>query len=236
MASQAGSPSGEASLLAPSPEPISIRTPFLVDQSPQAAYALLEALPVAAYVCDAAGLLVRFNRKAVELWGRTPMLGDAADRYCGSLRLYRIDGGILPHDQCPVADVLRTGRAVEDQEVMIERPDGSRVTAVANIVALRDATGAIAGAVNCLLYDITARKRSDAALRGAEERLSAELAAAERLQEISGRLIPEGDVDALYHHLLDAAIAVMRSDMASIQMLDHARGDLKLSAWKGFHP
>jgi PAS domain S-box-containing protein len=167
METQAGSPSGEADLLAPSPEPISIRTSFLAGHSPQAAYALLEALPVAAYVCDAAGLLVGFNRKAVELWGRTPTLGDAADRYCGSLRLYRIDGGFLPHDHCPVADVLRTGRPVEDQEVMIERPDGSRVTALANIVALRDATGAIAGAINCI-YDITARKHAEAALRESE--------------------------------------------------------------------
>jgi hypothetical protein len=33
---------------------------------------ILELLPAAAYVCAADGTIVRYNRKAVELWGRAP--------------------------------------------------------------------------------------------------------------------------------------------------------------------
>ena len=42
---------------------------------------LLEVIPVAAYTCDAEGLLTHFNRRAVELWGREPKLNDPLDRY-----------------------------------------------------------------------------------------------------------------------------------------------------------
>lgn len=121
---------------------------------------LLNALPAAVYVCDGAGLIRRFNRKAVELWGRTPKLSDGDERFCGSWHLYRSDGVLLPHAQCPMAHVLRTGEPVRDQEIVIERPDGSRIIALANIVAVRDAAGAILGAVNCF-HDITERKRAE---------------------------------------------------------------------------
>ncbi|HEV2461682.1 MAG TPA: GAF domain-containing protein, partial [Ktedonobacterales bacterium] len=40
----------------------------------------------------------------------------------------------------------------------------------------------------------------------------------------------------LYEQILDAAVAVMRSDMASMQMLDHDQHALRLLAWKGFAP
>jgi PAS domain-containing protein len=36
---------------------------------------LLEILPAAVYVCDADGVLVAYNRRATELWGRTPKIG-----------------------------------------------------------------------------------------------------------------------------------------------------------------
>ena len=39
---------------------------------------LLDLLPVGVYVCDQAGLIVRYNRVAAELWGCTPQLGDPA--------------------------------------------------------------------------------------------------------------------------------------------------------------
>lgn len=42
---------------------------------------LLEVLPAAAYICDAVGLITAFNCRAVELWGRKPLLNDPVDRY-----------------------------------------------------------------------------------------------------------------------------------------------------------
>jgi PAS domain S-box-containing protein len=57
-----------------------------------------------------------------------------------------------------------------------------------------------------------------------------------QLHEISTLLIQEGNLDALYHRILDAAMIVMSSDMASVQLLDPERNQLQLLTWKGFHP
>jgi signal transduction histidine kinase/ActR/RegA family two-component response regulator len=75
-----------------------------------------------------------------------------------------------------------------------------------------------------------------AALRESEERLAAELAATKALQEISIKMIQEGDVKALYEQILDAAMAVMRSSMASIQILDEGQDALRMLAYRGFDP
>jgi PAS domain S-box-containing protein len=121
---------------------------------------LFEQLPFAVYVCDRDGLVLRYNRRAAELWGRSPKLGDPDERFCGSYRMFRPDGSLLPHHQCPMADVLRTGVSVREQEVHIERPNGLRGIALVDIEAVRDGSGNIVGAVNCF-QDITDRKRSE---------------------------------------------------------------------------
>ncbi len=56
-----------------------------------------------------------------------------------------------------------------------------------------------------------------------------------QLHEISTLLIQEGNLESLYDRILDAAISLMSSDMASIQLLDPQRDQLRLIAWKGFH-
>jgi PAS domain S-box-containing protein len=115
---------------------------------------LLETLPIAVYVCDTNGLIIQYNRKAAELWGRAPSPGDTDERFCGSYRMFFVDGRLLPHAEGPMADVLSTGRAVSNAEVQIERPDGSRVTALVNIDPLLDANELVVGAVNCF-QDVT---------------------------------------------------------------------------------
>jgi PAS domain-containing protein len=64
-----------------------------------------------------------------------------------------------------MAEVLRTGIPVRQQEVHIERPNGLRGIALVDIEALKDSNGNIVGAVNCF-HDITERKHGEeAALR-----------------------------------------------------------------------
>jgi PAS domain S-box-containing protein len=121
---------------------------------------LFEQLPFAVYVCDRDGLVVRYNHRAAELWGRTPKLRDANERFCGSYKMFRPDGSLLPHHQCPMADVLRTGISVRQQEVHIEQPNGSRGIALVDIEALTDSEGSIVGAINCF-QDITERKHAE---------------------------------------------------------------------------
>jgi two-component system CheB/CheR fusion protein len=122
---------------------------------------LFDLGPVAVYYCDVSGVIENFNRHAVELWGRTPVRGDTLHRFCGSCKMYRPDGSFLPHEHCPMADVLGNKiQEARDQEVLIERPDGSRITVVVNIRQLKDENGQVTGAVNCF-YDVTERKLAE---------------------------------------------------------------------------
>jgi PAS domain S-box-containing protein len=131
---------------------------------------LVEVMPVAVYVCDTSGIIQNYNQRAVELWGREPKLGDSAQRYCGSLRLYAPDGTLVHHQDSKMAEVLRTGIEARDLEVVIERPDGSRIIVLVNIVPLRDDNGELIGAMNCF-QDITDRQRAEEALRRSERLL-----------------------------------------------------------------
>ena len=85
---------------------------------------LIESLPAAVYTCDAQGHITLYNQAAVALWGREPELGK--DLWCGSHRIFRPDGTPLPVDECPMAVTLREGRPVRGEELIIERPDGTR--------------------------------------------------------------------------------------------------------------
>lgn len=123
--------------------------------------ALFELGPAAIYSCDASGMIEEFNDRAEELWGRRPAEGDTDERFCGSFKLFRPDGSFMPHDQCPMAEVV-AGKitAAHDMEVLIERPDGSRVTVVVNVRPLKNKQGEVRGAINCF-YDITERKQAE---------------------------------------------------------------------------
>ncbi len=128
---------------------------------------LIEALPTAVYTTDAAGRITMFNQAAVELAGRVPQVG--VDSWCVSWKLYRPDGTPLPHDQCPMAVALKEDRPIRGGEIIVERPDGTRLTAMPYPTPLYDASGQLVGAIN-MLVDITERKQMEEALREADRR------------------------------------------------------------------
>jgi PAS domain S-box-containing protein len=132
---------------------------------------LFDLAPVAVYSCDASGVIRDYNSRAAELWGRKPEVGDTDERFCGSFRMYRPDGSFMPHEQCPMGDVL-TGKVsgIQDGEVHIERPDGSRVIVIVNIAPLKDDRGEVIGAINCF-YDVTERKKAEEIRHQAEKAL-----------------------------------------------------------------
>lgn len=52
---------------------------------------LIEILPAAVYVCNVDAVIVAYNRRAAELWGREPAPGDTDEKYCGAHKLYHPD-------------------------------------------------------------------------------------------------------------------------------------------------
>lgn len=128
---------------------------------------LVRDLPAAVYCTDERGLITMYNDAAADLWGRRPRLGTEA--WCGSYRMYRLEGTPLPLDQCPMAQVVRTGEAAAPQECIVERPSGDRRHVLVHPRPLHDTSGRVIGAVN-LVVDITDRKRAEQAQRETETR------------------------------------------------------------------
>ncbi|MBZ9701699.1 MULTISPECIES: PAS domain S-box protein [unclassified Mesorhizobium] len=119
---------------------------------------LLAAIPAAIYTTDENGKITYFNAAAVELAGRTPVIG--SDEWCVTWKLYWPDGRPLPHDQCPMAVSLREGRPVRGVEAIAERPDGTRIPFIPYPTPMRNAAGEIVGGIN-MLVDVSERKQAE---------------------------------------------------------------------------
>ena len=119
---------------------------------------LLQALPAAIYVTDAAGRITFYNEAAAKLWGCRPKIGES--EFCGSWKLYWPDGRPMPHQECPMALALKERREIRGMEAMVERPDGTLVHFAPYPTPLFDSAGVLIGAVN-MLVDISDRKHAD---------------------------------------------------------------------------
>jgi PAS domain S-box-containing protein len=121
---------------------------------------LLQGLPAAAYTCDRDGLITYYNPRAEQLWGYAPPLNHPSVRFGGAKKIYGKDGQELSHESSWMARAIREQREFGSQEIVIGRPDGSRVTVLAHASPLRDEEGNVIGGVNVLI-DIDERKRAE---------------------------------------------------------------------------
>ena len=128
----------------------------------------LEPLDLAAFTCDASGLLTWYNRAACELLGREPKLGDPADRFLALSPLFSRDGERIDPEQSWMARTLAENRPSGREEIAIERPDGERRPVFAHASPLLDAGGRGVGAIH-LFADVSAQRRGEEA----ESRLAA---------------------------------------------------------------
>jgi PAS domain S-box-containing protein len=130
---------------------------------------------------------------------------------------------------------LRAGVKIENYETVRVTKAGKRIDVALTISPLRNSAGVIVGCSK-IARDITDAKQVETALRDSEQRLAREVAGATTLQAISARLMSESTPESLYTQILDAAMELMASDAASVQMLAADHASLTLLAWKNFHP
>lgn len=120
----------------------------------------LEELPVPAYTTDAQGGVTHWNQACVDLVGREPRAGE--DRWSVTSRLYSLSGDPLPREQCPMARAIRERRAIRNEIVIAERPDGRRVACRVFPTPYFNEQGEFGGAVN-LFIDVTHEKLGELA-------------------------------------------------------------------------
>ena len=85
-------------------------------------------------------------------------------------------------------------------------------------------------------WETTARKRSEAALREIEQQLLLDLETMTRLQKLGTLFVREGNVEAVFDEILQAAITVSGADYGTIQLLDPKSSHLRIVAQRGFAP
>ena len=115
---------------------------------------ILDALPLGVYACDLDGRILRYNQRAIELWGRSPGLSDPVQRFCACFRVESLEGDFIPPEQTPMAQAVLSGKSFEGAEAVVQNPDGKRWVARVNVAPLRDANGEVIGAINCF-QDVT---------------------------------------------------------------------------------
>jgi len=188
------------------------------------------------YTVDADGLVTSMNPAAEELfgWSFEELRGK---KMHAMTHHHHPDRTAFPAEDCACLQVLKEGQSLIDHEDVFIRKDGTFFDVIYSSSPLREG-GDIRGLI-VVFRDVSARREMENALRENQQALSVALAATQRLQEISSELIREGDVAALYEQILDAAVAIMRSECASIQMLESKGEDgevLHLLKYRGFPP
>jgi two-component system CheB/CheR fusion protein len=119
---------------------------------------LVKELPAAVYSCDLLGRIGFYNDAAVKIWGREPEIGK--DLWCGSYKIFKTDGSPLSLDSSPMAIAIKEGRAIIGEEIIIERPDGSRSFVQVYPQPEFGLSGEITGAIN-MGFDITELKKTE---------------------------------------------------------------------------
>jgi PAS domain S-box-containing protein len=129
-------------------------------------------------------------------------------------------------------DTILAGR-VWHGEMVNKRKDGSFYTEEMTITPVKGFPGRNTHFI-AVKHDVTARKETEARMLGLSQRRAEDLAAMERLHEVSLRFARHEDLHSLLDAILDAAIAVVGGTKGFVQLLDSASGQLTLAAQRGF--
>jgi PAS domain S-box-containing protein len=168
--------------------------------------AVLDQLPVGVSVVGADGS-VRLNAAAGAIWAvdiRRTQLPPAERR---ELSMRRLDGSSYGAGELPITRAL-AGHAVDDEELIIRRTDGSERRVCASATPVRDADGVIRSAV-AVFSDVTAQRQVEAELRASERRHAAVLRATDdviwEVETASDHMHWSPALTRVFGHAVDAA-------------------------------
>jgi signal transduction histidine kinase/ActR/RegA family two-component response regulator len=176
--------------------------------------AVLEAAPVAIYVVDEAGRLLRQNPESLRLWQERPATLGEPIPFTDWVGFWRDgsprDGTPVAAHEWPLARALKGDRTLAAvMEVFGSTPTGPGRAVMASAAPIRDAQGHVAGAV-AVVMDIGDRVRAEAALHEAESRYRQLFE--HMTEEVQfWRLVRDDDGSILTWRLIDANPAALES-------------------------
>ncbi|MEJ2587778.1 MAG: ATP-binding protein [Deltaproteobacteria bacterium] len=142
---------------------------------------ILEQLPEGVLVAEApSGKIVMGNQQAENIW-RKPVIPSATVAGYRHYKGFHPDGRQYRPDEWPLARTIATGEVVDQEEIQIERGDGSRRWIFVNSMPIRDKKGCVVSGVVTFL-DITERKRMEKSLEESRDEL--EVRVRERTAEL----------------------------------------------------
>lgn len=204
---------------------------------------VIEVLPEGVQVVNAHGRMVMHNSAARALLGPDPQGTGGGD---GPTALRRLDGTPSAARDLPLQRALAAGEVVRGAQMLVRRDDGEELPLLMNSAPLRDAAGAVTGAV-LVFQDITTirnfEKARDALLTTVTHDLRNPLTAIQGLAEVSQQQAARGStpssermatrqggivtaatqMTALLNELLD----VMQLEMGQQLALDLQETDLR---------
>ena len=119
--------------------------------------AVLQQMPVGVIVAEAPdGRQIICNDLAERLWGRPPLSGSFGEP--AQARGFHMDGRPYERNEWPLFRSLKSGERIKDQEILLLRPDGTKIVMRISSSPVLDRVGHVVSAVNSF-EDITERKR-----------------------------------------------------------------------------
>jgi PAS domain S-box-containing protein len=120
-------------------------------EQPDLVEKIVETTPVALVVADVDGRIVNTNRRAKAMFGQHLQSESGFSQIVG--RIYRHDGTRCAYEDIPGVRALR-GHVVAGEEMLLDLPNGEKVSLVVNADPIRNRTGSIVGAV-VVMDDLT---------------------------------------------------------------------------------
>ncbi|MEX6689793.1 PAS domain S-box protein [Danxiaibacter flavus] len=119
---------------------------------------LIDYMPIAIYACSLSGHIIYYNKAAEKLWGYKPKAGE--DMWSGSAKLFLPDGVPLPMDKWPMTIAIQQGIYLEEEEVVIQQPGGTKLNVLEHPMPVFDSDGKLLCIINVLL-DVTEQRKSE---------------------------------------------------------------------------
>jgi PAS domain S-box-containing protein len=174
---------------------------------------------------DLNGVITSWNKSAERVFGYW------ADEAIGRTVAELLIPSDRQQEEPTILARLRRGERVEHFETVRRRKDGSLLDVSLMISPVKDRNGRIVGASK-IARDISDQKRAERAIQTLNARLTADLSAMTRVQQLSTRPLPLDGYGEVLQEIVAAAVEITGADMGNIQLIEN--GELKIIAHRGF--